>query len=63
MITNYERIKQMSVEEMAEFLDEYLSCSFCQSKLFKETLDTYGCQYFCPKRFERINQQQESEAE
>lgn len=29
MTTNYERIKAMSVDEMAEFLSDYASCETC----------------------------------
>lgn len=29
MTTNYERIKNMTVEEMAEFLRKYTNCNFC----------------------------------
>ena len=29
MTTNYERIKNMTVEEMADFLRKYSNCSFC----------------------------------
>ena len=29
MLTNYERIKAMSVEEMAELFSDYTSCEMC----------------------------------
>lgn len=29
-MTNYERIKQMSVEEMADLLDSFSVCSMCR---------------------------------
>ena len=32
MITNYERIKNMTVEEMAEFLRTKLACETCPTK-------------------------------
>ena len=31
-MTNYEKIKNMSIEEMAEFLDENMVCEFCERK-------------------------------
>ena len=32
MTTNYERIKAMSVDEMAEWLRMYTNCAFCNQK-------------------------------
>ena len=29
MITNYERIKNMTLEEMAEFFDSHIMCELC----------------------------------
>lgn len=34
MTTNYERIKAMSVEEMAEWLKQYISCEKCPQSDF-----------------------------
>lgn len=31
-MTNFERIKNMTVEEMADFLDRYISCNNCPAK-------------------------------
>lgn len=33
MTTNYERIKNMTVEEMAEFIEDITDCSFCEEYL------------------------------
>ena len=55
MQTNYERIKAMSVDEMAEFLDVFTinSCDFCKHW-------TKGCHCQCVEKFK---QWLESEAE
>ena len=31
MTTNYEKIKNMTIEEMAEFLRKFTNCRFCNS--------------------------------
>lgn len=36
MTTNYERIKNMTVEEMAELFDEYITCRNCPASDFCE---------------------------
>lgn len=53
-MNNFEKIKSMTVDEMAEWLDNQLSCSFCEKFLNK----TCGhCEDFCySKRPKRIKQ-------
>lgn len=41
-MTNYERIKEMSIEEMAEFLEFIFECSFDQGRGFG---DCTFCEY------------------
>jgi hypothetical protein len=41
--TNYDRIKSMSVEEMAEFLFEYVDCDFCPVSELCKTKNYENC--------------------
>lgn len=47
MLTNYERIKAMSVEEMAEWLRIYTNCEFCNQNFGSVTCSN------CKQRHER----------
>ncbi len=64
MTTNYEWIKNMTVEEMAEFMDEWFACCFCEFKLnFKDSFYP-SCIEFCnTKRKERIKRWLQAESE
>ncbi len=42
-MTNYERVKNMSVEEMAKWLDEMLLCNSCYPCKIQ---DIYKCGYY-----------------
>ena len=51
MTTNYERIKNMTVDEMAEFLTDSIVCEECPAYDFCDTEDaTYEN---CPKFFKK----------
>lgn len=38
-MTNYERIKNMSIDEMAELFDDNLSCSICSRRYVRAGCD------------------------
>ena len=42
MITNYERIKNMSIDEMAEYLSNRAGCCYCVYE-FTECNSAVGC--------------------
>lgn len=42
-MTNYDRIKSMNVEEMAEFLFEYFDCDFCPMSAKCKTQNYENC--------------------
>ena len=46
-MTNYERIKAMSVEEMAEWLRKYTNCAFCNHNFGSVTCSN------CKQNYER----------
>lgn len=51
-MTNYEKIKNMSVEDMAEWLDEILSGNGCYSLCARKGDD---CGYWDKDEFERVD--------
>lgn len=57
-MNNYQRIKTMTLDEMAEWLEKYVSCDFCDAKLNKRTT---WCEDFCENREQHIKQWLESE--
>lgn len=60
-MNNYEKIKSMSIDEMAEFIDKYFACFLCDTLLNKKNTD---CENFCiDKRPERIKQWLQKECE
>ena len=53
-MNNFERIKKMTVDEMAEYFDKWLACIFCEQILKYKNQD---CMDFCfNKRGKRIKQ-------
>lgn len=58
MMNNFEKIKTMTLDEMAEWLEKYVSCDFCDAKLNKRTT---WCEDFCDDREQHIKQWLESE--
>ena len=44
---NFEKIKSLTFGEMAEWLEKYVSCDFCDAKLNKRTT---WCEDFCENR-------------
>lgn len=58
MTTNFEKIKAMGIEEMAEFLRKFSNCSFCNLYLKPKTCSN------CKQNFERpFKQWLEAESE
>ena len=47
-MNNYEKIKSMSIDEMAEFIDKYFACFLCDTLLNKKNTD-------CEKFFQEIH--------
>ena len=57
-MTNYERIKNLTFNELAEWLDEYMSCDFCDRYMTTKAL---SCMDFCDNRINYIKKWLESE--
>lgn len=64
MTTNYERIKNMNIEEMAEFIDDWFSCSFCEFILNCRDSFYPSCIDYCvEERPKKIKQWLQAESE
>ena len=50
MATNYEKLKNMTVNEMVELFDDWFSCGFCE-KILKHSDSFYpSCIDFCKEK-------------
>lgn len=54
-MNNYERIKSMSIDEMAEYIDNYVNCGSCPAFLFcsKEFTCKKFIEQWLQKEYER----------
>lgn len=43
-MTNYEKIKAMDIDELAELLDSYGTCGFCIYRERREECDVQSCE-------------------